>query len=423
MIGSARADFRVLIGLVLLGMLVRLLVLATAINNPPADPDNYLPLAESVAKGEGLRFGDRLTAYRPPLYPILLAPGVALVGSREGGNDLFKYWVFGLHLVLGALTILATFLAARRWEFSRWAIYLSTAIVAFDPVLVIQSKAVMTETLAAALVAGTLAVLGPARTFRDLACCGIGLGLCALCRPSLLPVAPLLALALILERSRPKQRLWTRLSRASILLIATITTLFPWALRNTLVFGEPVWTTTHGGYTLALANNPVYYKEVLNGPPGAVWSGPNQRKWFEAMNQAGAGRTEPEADRLFQSLGLRMLQERPEDFLRASIARLGRFWGIAPAAGVYPEAIRWATALWTVPLWGLLGLGLLRRDSWHWPRFSALCFLIGLTVVHSLYWTDMRMRAPLVPAIALIASGGLALIPLVRIRHETGGNS
>ena len=40
-----------------------------------------------------------------------------------------------------------------------------------------------------------------------------------------------------------------------------------------LIFGVPVWTTTHGGYTLALANNEVYYRDVLNGSPGAVWTG------------------------------------------------------------------------------------------------------------------------------------------------------
>ena len=31
--------------------------------------------------------------------------------------------------------------------------------------------------------------------------------------------------------------------------------------------------------------------------------------------------------------------------------------------------------------------------------------VIGLTLVHALFWTDLRMRAPIVPAIALIAAG------------------
>ena len=34
--------------------------------------------------------------------------------------------------------------------------------------------------------------------------------------------------------------------------------------------------------------------------------------------------------------------------------------------------------------------------------------ILGLTAVHSLYWTDLRMRAPIVPAIALVAVGAMS---------------
>ena len=49
--------------------------------------------------------------------------------------------------------------------------------------------------------------------------------------------------------------------RGGLLALTIVLVLSPWMIRNLLVFGEPVWTTTHGGYTLALANNPVYYRE------------------------------------------------------------------------------------------------------------------------------------------------------------------
>ena len=42
------------------------------------DPDNYLPMARSLASGEGFAFKGRPTAYRPPLYPLMLVPAVAL---------------------------------------------------------------------------------------------------------------------------------------------------------------------------------------------------------------------------------------------------------------------------------------------------------------------------------------------------------
>ena len=372
------------------------------------DPDNYLVLARSLEKGDGLALHGRLTAYRPPLYPLLLAPLIASLGARVA------WGIAGLHVALGLATVAFTAVAAKRWGLSPRRALIASAIVACDPVLAAQAGSVMTETLAAFLVAATLAALATGGTWGALLG-GIGFGLSALCRPSLLPGAILTALAAVAFRPDGAR---IRLCRAAVLLLATVATLAPWAWRNLRVFGEPVWTTTHGGYTLALANNPVYYADVLNGPPGAVWSGRNQQGWFEAMNHAAAGLSEPEADRRFRDEGLRMFTERPRDFLRASLARLGRFWGVAPASAVFPGWLRLATAVWTVPLWVGLLAGLVRRDLWRWPRAAAPAMIAGLTIVHAIYWTDLRMRAPIVPAIALVAAtaGGGCPLCLARAR-------
>jgi hypothetical protein len=188
----------------------------------------------------------------------------------------------------------------------------------------------------------------------------------------------------------------------------------PWVWRNARVIGEPVLTTTHGGYTLALANNPVYYEEVLNGPPGAVWSGPRQQAWWERVNRELAGLPEGEADRRLRAAALRLAFDRPGDFLRASLARLGRFWGLAPAPGIYPWWLRLATAVWTAPLWIALVIGLASRETWRWPRVAAAATIAALSAVHAVYWTDLRMRAPVVPAIALVAASGR----LARLRNR-----
>ena len=186
-------------------------------------------------------------------------------------------------------------------------------------------------------------------------------------------------------------------------------------IRNRLVLGEAVWTTTHGGYTLALANNPVYYRDILNGPPGRVWTGHDQWLWWDSVTRATVGMTEPQADRYLQAMSWRLSRERPIDFGRATLARLGRFWGVAPAVSVYPSGVRWASIAWTIPLWIALALGLSRRSLWQWPQIAAPMIVIGLTLVHAVFWTDLRMRAPIVPAIALIAAG--AGWPAGRDRH------
>ena len=90
------SDFRLLsivLGLALVSRVALILPGFGALS----DPDNYLPLARSLADGRGFRLPDGgPTAYRPPLYPLLLAPMVATLGDW-----LLPWGVATLHVGLG----------------------------------------------------------------------------------------------------------------------------------------------------------------------------------------------------------------------------------------------------------------------------------------------------------------------------------
>ena len=73
------------------------------------DPDNYLPLARSLAAGDGFVQRGRATAYRPPLYPLMLAPLVSKTGEVSFPGIAL------LHLGLGAGTVWLTAKAAARF--------------------------------------------------------------------------------------------------------------------------------------------------------------------------------------------------------------------------------------------------------------------------------------------------------------------
>lgn len=392
---AATGSFRLrLTGIVLVAMVARLAAIASA--HGFEDSDNYLPLARSLATGFGFSLKGHPTAYRPPLYPILLAPLVGTLGDRIDRG------IAGLHILLGAGTVTLTGLTARRLGFTDNRALIAALLVACDPTLVWLARSVMTETLAAFLVAASLAAF-TLNGRRGLILGGLALGFGALCRPSLLIGAGFCCAgyAVMSNRGFKGKILGSIAIGGTVLLV-----LIPWAARNAVVFGEPVWTTTHGGYTLALANNPVYYREVLNGPAG-VWTGRDQWLWWDSVNRETAGLAEPEADRHMKAKVIRLARERPVDFLRASIARLGRFWSVAPAFAVYPWPVRLASALFTIPVWIALIAGLRRRKTWTWPAVSAPLQIAGLSIVHTLYWTDMRMRSPIVPAIAVIAAGAV----------------
>ncbi len=380
--------------------------LMAAGTRPFDDPDNYLPLSRSLAAGQGLALQGRPTAYRPPLYPILLAPIVTVARERA----LTAIAVF--HILLGGATAGMTAVAARRWGLSRWRVIAATWVVAIDPVLAWQSRFIMTETLTAFLSASALAALTIPR-WRGSVLGAALLGLASLSRPSMLPGVVLVVIAgLVVSPGAYSDRL----ARCGTMALTLILVLSPWAIRNALIFGEPVWTTTHGGYTLALANNEVYYRDVLNGPPGGVWRGHDQWLWWDSVNRETSGMSEPRADRFLRNRVIELAIAQPLTFLRAGLQRLGRFWSLAPAGAIYSPIVRLATAVWTLPLWIALGLGLARRSLWCWPQLAAPLLVAGLSLVHTVFWTDLRMRAPIVPAIALVAAS--AALPALRRASE-----
>jgi hypothetical protein len=193
----------------------------------------------------------------------------------------------------------------------------------------------------------------------------------------------------------------------------------PWAIRNWLVFGRPIVTTTHGGYTLLLGNNPVFHREELNKPWGTVWSGDSLARWNTAieteMRQDGIRpHDEVARDRWMSRRAWRNIRDEPAAFLSACWFRFLRFWNVAPLGAVrqsLPAPLVWGVGAYysVVTIGFLAGLVLLRREEW--PRWMPPALLIAsFTLVHLLYWSNARMRAPLIPAIALLATYGMVRV-------------
>jgi hypothetical protein len=404
------------------------------------DLDAYLEIAHHLVQGEGFSLGNPLhpTAYRPPLYPLLIA------GLFKLGGGI---WVLGgFQVVLGVLTTALTLRCGRLLNLG-WGQFIAGVFVAFDPLLIRYTTLPMTETLCAALVmlwcwvmlefpvqrsqsGWTDAVEFATRTGIRGSIHGVCFGLICLCRPAFLAAAGLATLWIIATQmihwwkrktshttSTPEnsKRLRSVIGPQLACLTGLVIVLAPWVVRNSLVIGKPTPATTHGGYTILLANNPVFYNEVLDAQWGAVWEENSLLKWQQELEQDLQRDGIPVSDEVARDAWMyhqarSNIRAQPLTFVRACLYRCVCFWSLAPSSKANRLG---ATASWFITLfYGLISvgalLGLVRLTKLEWSRWSPLLLLpLTLWITHLVYWTDTRMRAPVTPILALLAARGI----------------
>jgi hypothetical protein len=236
----------------------------------------------------------------------------------------------------------------------------------------------------------------------------------------------LVALVLPLFAQTWKKRLCLFASFAT----AAALVLSPWVVRNQVRYGRPIVATTHGGYTLLLGNNPSFYEYLRAGAWGTVWDADEfNRTW-----RARATRTRPadelRNDRRAYAEAWQTIRREPATFVYSCAVRAGRLWALLPHRIDPDESPANRSARYLVGLWYLfevalaaVGLAALSRGkrrgetwraTWLWGILLAGCF----TAIHALYWSNLRMRAPLVPVVALAAAAGAAWA----VARMTGAN-
>ncbi len=377
-----------------------------------SDPDGYRALAQNLVERGIFGYGETPTAYRPPLYPLILTPLVALGDGSTAAIGI-------LHVVLGVATVGLAYRLANLWGLERLSV-VAAGLVAVDPLLLMQSTIVMTETLAVflavlALIGLTLAAKQPTTARTALA--GFAVALASLCRPTFLPWMALGALVLPWYGLTRTDRLRT----FAVYCLAAAVVLAPWVVRNQVRFGRPIAGTTHGGYTLLLANNRLYYDHLRREPWRSVWPADALNEWWLTRASRATPADELGADQLAYDEAIDTIRREPEMFLYSSLLRVAWLWSplphqTDPQEGTPERFARWAVGAWYVAELLLAALGMaavffgwkdqdrggphpMRHTGWIWGVFLLLVF----TAVHTLFWTNIRMRAPLMPVVAAAA--------------------
>ncbi len=381
------------------------------------DRDAYLDISHQLATGHGfsLSSSGKPTAFRPPLYPLLLA-GIEVSGAGLYGIAL-------LHFVLSTLTVYFTYRLSRKFLPEKFAIGVM-ALIAVDPLLLQYTSLVMTETLFVFLFTVLIDQVVPDKkngpssepvSYLKSFTTGVLFGLCALCRPTIWAFGILWLLShlvsFILKRNQNRSGTFFSIP----LITGIILVVSPWMIRNVIQFNKPVFTTTHGGYTLLLGNNSVFYDEVVSQKWGTVWSYESLKNWQDSLesemaNQPEPVKTETERDQWMYQKAFEEIRNNPNSFLSACLLRLGRFWNITPtgpSAGGVSQQIRFGIGIYYALILTGMVIGILSLKKSEWSNWVPIILsLLAFSVVHLFFWTNMRMRAPLLPLICILAMRG-----------------
>jgi len=404
---------RALLLLVAASAVIRLIAVGTWSPSLTDDRDAYLALAEQLRSGAGYVNPHTLrpTAFRPPLLPIALAGLTTILPAAVA--------VAVLHITLGTLTVVLTWVISRQLGFQRMA-WCAAAWVCVDPLLVRYTAWPMTETLATFLLCAATALSFSRRTdAKTRMLTGVMLGLAVLCRPSFWIVAIILCgtewLTSMSRSSWP-----ARLKSAPWFTVAGLAlTVTPWLTRNVMTLGAPVVTTTHGGYTLLLGNNPRFIDAVVQRPWGAVWGRKSLDAWQTELDRQLAVDAVPDnevdRDQWMYRRAFHWIREHPRSFRQAMWLRFRRFWNLWPvgstADGV-PRPILGCVAGFYGLMFLLAVAGVCRIRSASRIRWLAVATIIAsLCLLHCVYWSNTRFRGPVTPLIALLATAGLSGTP------------
>jgi hypothetical protein len=409
-----------------------------------ADPDGYRLLAETLAS-TGV-FGIPTdegpvdpTAFRPPLYPWVISWFV-------GTDTKFFIAVGVLHTILGSLTCGVTFVVTGQWtknltrRYSLAIPILATTLVAIDPLLITQSTLVMTETLATALAAAvwlaiTLAMRscdrkdqsGGASSDNWVLAVGswvlvaVLLALSFLCRPTFLVWTFLIVIWLVGRALESRKHRLAFASAAAVIAVVSLTTVAAWTARNQAVVGRPIWATTHGGYTLLLGNNPYFYDDLVSrsflsaGVWGESWDAePFHQEWRGRLDdldqrrriEGAADDPELSQDQMASDWSKQTIVERPRMFVYACLVRVARLWSPIPRVGdsVTRTSILIGVFYAAVYLCGAIAIARFGRRLAGGIGTPAFLLAVALTVVHAVYWSNIRMRAPVEPMLMTLAA-------------------
>lgn len=380
---------------------------------PLGDARNYVVLAQHLLEGRGLVITDpymgvETRALYPPIYPILLAGSGAVLGFSTTALTFFAT-ILDL-ATAGAMIVLASMLGRRSsgiaaaWLYLIWpSVLLSAPLAQKEGVCALLAVLLAIQWITLAREAENDVPQSGARRWRGALGLGVTAGLLALTQPGEAPLVLLFGLVAATVCG------WWPAMTAGLRAVpfAVVAILLPWWIRNALLFGAFVPLTSAGGYGLWIGNNPDATGHWMP-PPSQLYGMPEI-----AFGKAAA------------AIAIDWIVHHPAGFVRITLAKAVRGWGVAESgasrlAGLRP-AIMLAIAPSAFAVSQVAHLGLLlgaARAAWRrqTPGTTILLLLVLACVVQTLVfgvWFEFgeRHRDFATPFLLVFGMVGLAKKP------------
>jgi 4-amino-4-deoxy-L-arabinose transferase-like glycosyltransferase len=409
----SRREWFVLIVLVLAAVAIRLaFVFLTQDHRLVGDEPEYHMQGRFIADGVGFwsttPYGDpHPSLWKAPGYPLWVGVIYSLLGADPDR-------VFAIQALLGAVTVVLTWVLARRL-FGAPVALTAAALVAVHPFAWQFEVRLFAESIVTPLtLLFLIGVLERPVSARLAAAIGALFGLMLLIRPSALYLVPALAAAWVLASG------WRRgLAFAALSVALAALVILPWTIRNHQVSGEWVPISAQDAALFGVFND-----DAANDSESPWAWRYRTRRDRDVLDRSRPPIPDAQLRTILRERGLDYIRQHPESVPKAFFWNgLSRFWDVRSprqtlsevrptGRALTPTAIGIAFHYVLLPL-ALVGLWLSRRRLG--VVLPVLVMALGASVVFTADATT-RYRAPFEPLIAIFAS--LAAYELWRRRRR-----
>ncbi len=369
--------------------------------------NGWLEIAQNLATGKGYTIDTLLTyfpvhhlvptAARGPL-PILFLSALLLIVPHH-----YYHLLFFLSWALSAFCAVLLFHVASRSLNSRFLGFLSAIFYALylPEMNIATTYAACSESLFTLLLTAYFWVL--LRYFENKKTilvfeAGVFLGLAALSRPIAFYL-PLVVIPWFFGKGWRKD-----FGKTAIFLLPFLLCLLPWVMRNQIVFGKPIFTSTLGGYNLLRHNgmieqNKYYLRESDEFEPIA-------KNVFADAGYKPDELNEVQADRILMKEAKRIIRRYPFRYLK--LCRKRFFWILYKENADQPLYLIPNMVLYPLMFFGIFFAFLQKRRFLIFLSLHILFFIFFHTAINA----QFRFFVPVVPCAILLAIFSLAQIKM-----------